>query len=591
MGTSRILSGLAVLALVLVQAAPLLGAERLGRRVRSERFGYSLAVLESFSEIPVPPKETRLVGRYLGERTYFGQAGLRVLRYPKPVAEPVSTDPAKRYGDKKEDEKKEGEEDEKPKDPFEADSLYATLRILAGDVVGDAKKIEVGDQVGRLFEYDFNETSYLACAVPTRDGGEFGLFYWAPQKTYRKDFRAAFYQSARSLRMFEPDVLSPAEVELMDPIERSRMEKKRLIEGVPGWYAFDTENYVVLSNSTDHELVRHIGRSIERLRGDVYMDLFPPIQPITAISVVRVCSTRDEYHRYGGPGGSAGYWNSGTEELVFYDRFPNMSRKKSRENSLSVLYHEAFHQYIFYAFGEISPHSWFNEGHGDYFAGADFGGSKVRIDPFRWRVPRVKEAERADRLVPLDKFVRYTQKEYYKNAGQNYAQGWAFIYFLRRVTRDEAYRNILPTYFRVLQEEVTAIDRGERTLPVTEKGGEGKDGAEPGDDGPPEPGDPADPGPPVDPGGKPGGDGKEPGGEGGPTAPPDDPPGDPPSDGQPPGDDAEETGGEVAPPSEKKQRDPRLVKMALEKAVDAALEGIDVERLEKEFHHFIRRGL
>ena len=43
-------------------------------------------------------------------------------------------------------------------------------------------------------------------------------------------------------------------------------------------------------------------------------------------------------------------------------------------DTLAVLYHEAFHQFIFYSVGEVAPHSWFNEGHGDYFSGADVVG-------------------------------------------------------------------------------------------------------------------------------------------------------------------------------------------------------------------------
>ena len=89
---------------------------------------------------------------------------------------------------------------------------------------------------------------------------------------------------------------------------------------------------------------------------------------------MRVCGDRKEYHEYGGPGGSAGYWNSGSEELVFYDASRS---KKIDDDTVSVLYHEAFHQYIYYSVGNVAPHSWFNEGHGDYYAGADLKGAHV----------------------------------------------------------------------------------------------------------------------------------------------------------------------------------------------------------------------
>jgi len=62
------------------------------------------------------------------------------------------------------------------------------------------------------------------------------------------------------------------------------------------------------------------------------------------------------------------------------------------KDSLRVLYHEAFHQYIHYAVGDVAPHSWFNEGHGDYFAGHNYRGRKFKSDVFRWRTGIIANA-------------------------------------------------------------------------------------------------------------------------------------------------------------------------------------------------------
>ncbi len=63
---------------------------------------------------------------------------------------------------------------------------------------------------------------------------------------------------------------------------------------------------------------------------------------------------------------------------------------------------------------------------------------------------------------PLDKFVRWSQREYYGSndlglgGGENYAQGWSLIYFLRTGKKnnargwDPAWDGILDTYLRVL---------------------------------------------------------------------------------------------------------------------------------------------
>jgi hypothetical protein len=119
---------------------------------------------------------------------------------------------------------------------------------------------------------------------------------------------------------------------------------------------------------------------------------------------------------------------------------------------MRVLYHEAFHQYIYYAFGAFSPHSWFNEGHGDYFAGFEYRGRFIP-DKFKWRQGIIKNAIATDGYVPLKDFVRYTQQQYYSRASLCYAQGWSLVYFLRHA-RDAKYREILPKYFEVLKREL-----------------------------------------------------------------------------------------------------------------------------------------
>ena len=73
---------------------------------------------------------------------------------------------------------------------------------------------------------------------------------------------------------------------------------------------------------------------------------------------------------------------------MFYDASP---KKEPDDDTLAVLYHEAFHQYIYYSVGEVAPHSWFNEGHGDYYAGAKYLSKKFNIRPFNWRVGIIKE--------------------------------------------------------------------------------------------------------------------------------------------------------------------------------------------------------
>ena len=193
--------------------------------------------------------------------------------------------------------------------------------------------------------------------------------------------------------------------------------------------------------------VRNIQRYLEFMR-ERYEELFPPRKPITEISVVRVCASREEYHQYGGPGGSAGYWNPGDRELVIYDA----SKSGGAKNTYSTLFHEAFHQYIYYAVGEISPHSWFNEGYGDYFAGAN-PKRRFKIGPFQWRTSTVRTAVATGKAHHLKDLMTFTQMQYYtRNPGMCYAQGWALVYFLnsRKGLAHTEWKTILPNYFETL---------------------------------------------------------------------------------------------------------------------------------------------
>jgi hypothetical protein len=225
---------------------------------------------------------------------------------------------------------------------------------------------------------------------------------------------------------------------------------------VRGWRAEDTVNYIVIYDTTDVQLVRQVARDIELMRKE-YEKLFPPVEPISAVATVRVCKDRDEYLAYGGRNGSAGFWNSGTKELVLYDAGGGSGGplKNGSADTLIVLYHEAFHQYIHYSAGQLAPHPWFDEGHGDYFSGAEIRGGRMRsIGPNPWRFETIQDACAKGEHVAFKDILRFEQDAYYADSTLHYAQGWAMVYFLREskeVRRRREWASILPTYFETLK--------------------------------------------------------------------------------------------------------------------------------------------
>jgi len=260
-------------------------------------------------------------------------------------------------------------------------------------------------------------------------------------------------------------------LELADPVglaaERKKLERTYVgkyshpeyrmqvaAASIDPWRVDNTDNYIFVYNTRDQPLLRRVMRDIEAIR-TVYISLFPPAADFDAVSTVRICADQAEYMAYGGMRGSAGYWNSSTEELVLFHYELQDGGRKDDSNTFIVLYHEAFHQYIHYSSGELPPHSWFNEGYGDFFSGTSMPGGKVRkIDVNPWRCGTIQRAIEGGQSVPWKDIIRYSQQQYYRNPAICYAQGWSMIYFLNRsksVEKNPAWAKILPTYFDTLK--------------------------------------------------------------------------------------------------------------------------------------------
>jgi len=286
---------------------------------------------------------------------------------------------------------------------------------------------------------------------------------------YYEEQQGHWRRTAERMRFEEPEVDPEREklerfyarrTKFLDPEYRIGV---RLALG-GDWEAEDTEHYIVIYNTSDQPLVRSVLSDLEAIR-EQYIELFPPAEPISAVSTVRICSGRDEYMKYGGPPGSAGYWYYVTEELVLYDGTKREKGKKTDKlDTFIVLYHEAFHQFIHYSVGQFSPHTWFNEGYGDYFSGALISGGKVKkIKPNRWRLNTIQRLIQRREFVPWKDFLEYTKAQYYARGGQNYAQGWSMIYFLnecREVQRHDVWSQILTRYFEELK-RAWAVERAE----------------------------------------------------------------------------------------------------------------------------------
>ena len=207
-------------------------------------------------------------------------------------------------------------------------------------------------------------------------------------------------------------------------------------------YARESTHFVVECDA-DQAFTDWISKNLELIYAK-YTSIFPQqTKPKTKFRCI-VFKDVKEYMAYGSPPNTGGYYQDLTKKLVFY-------RQAKDSDTLLVLYHEAFHQFLaYYLYG--AP-QWFNEGHGDYFGPSAYNEKtrqmEVRTNP--WRLPLIKQAIAAGRVQPFEKLLLMTQAELYDPSmiSINYAQSWSVVYFLWHFDNGK-YARCLQLYFKSL---------------------------------------------------------------------------------------------------------------------------------------------
>jgi hypothetical protein len=298
-----------------------------------------------------------------------------------------------------------------------------------------------------------------------REDEDIGILYFCNERYLRKKYHKHFVPSLMSFRYIDKktdEVSAGDEGKLAIDIRYKKEYKKK----APGWTLVPPEHmkkyYLVYYNCKQVD-ANAVMKRIMLLRPE-YAKYFPPLNQDfvnAAAPILRVCKNQRDFAYYSGHHnpGILGYWSSGQEELVIYRK---SQYGLSLKDLFMVLQHEGFHQYIFYACGRVSPCISFNEGGAEFFA--SFQPSRGKMIPTfenRMRAGTIKSACSTNTFVPLQTFLEYTQNQHYSNAGICYAQGWALTEFLMLGDRSKLrhrfkkeWKNIIPTYFKVLQEEV-----------------------------------------------------------------------------------------------------------------------------------------
>jgi hypothetical protein len=372
-------------------------------------------------------------------------------------------------------------------------------KAAKGFTVASQEQTEVSKMAATEFLYSNVsepgvEVKLYAMVYKLRPDVDVAFVGWGPGDGAKWNrFERAFQEMARSFKTVEVKESKPALAEGSSLRDRKRAELADAVTRTPGWKLYESANYFIISDYPKKDFIEELMGRLEAIHAVYELDYpaakakeireaaarvktgdgaagkteekpeAPAPKPVevpidsselSRCSVVRVCKNPEEYHSYGGPGGSAGYWNSNAKELVVYDA----STVGGKGDTWITLNHEAFHQYIFYFYGNIAPHSWYNEGTGDFYSGYMYKNGHFTLKENPWRKDEIKEAIRDGKHEPLKGFMRFTQADYYRSdrIGVCYAQGWSLIYFLRTGKKNKAkgwdpkWDSLLENYLQVL---------------------------------------------------------------------------------------------------------------------------------------------
>ena len=412
-------------------------------------------------------------------RTFRWKPDLKVMRlvYPKLPEEleaaPGSEGTTDEEGDEKSEERKELEA------MYKAALSRLGIQYILAATVGGARGLDIENPdtdedlkarnklVGRHRSWiaDGNFFKYLIDVYEFElEDAKVVMVYTVAEKDAKK-WKRIFKSSAMSFEAIERE--RTLEYEEGGTYEDILAYHEELTTRTPGWRVIPTpsERFLIKTSSDNSKFINEVIERLEMSR-DLYEEDFPPPNPITDVSVVRICSTAEEFHSYGGTsGGTAGWFSPRTAELVLFD-----FRATDRNATYAVMSHEAFHQYCHYLFDQSEAHRWFDEGHGDYYGGAKFTRGRAKITPKMPgglnRLSVIKGMVQRDEQVPLKRHLNFDHGQW-QNQGPTgvscYAQSWSVIYMLRRGSLGDVSRKLWKKeYAEIIPNYVTTLQRGFR---------------------------------------------------------------------------------------------------------------------------------
>lgn len=270
------------------------------------------------------------------------------------------------------------------------------------------------------------------------------------------------------------------------PERRKELDRvKANIVDVPGWDYFTMPNYIVFyswdadrktKQRDSYKFTLDLVQELELVR-ELYVKAFPPHDDmLNSYSVLRVCNSREEFHKYGtASGGTAGWFNPQSKELVvFRDRDGLLKGYASIEE---IAFHEGWHQYADSYYGnDIELHRWYDEGLGEFFGSHKRKGRGWKYEVLKGRMRSIKSQMSRDTFIPNRELVTWDRSKFYGSprSSDHYAQAYSIIDFLQRGP-DKLGKRFKPEWKEILDTYRTTILKTKSQKKAVEKAFENVD--------------------------------------------------------------------------------------------------------------------
>ena len=302
---------------------------------------------------------------------------------------------------------------------------------------------ELGDTHSHLNEFPDSDAAYSKALEIKPD------YLGALRNRALERLTAGRYQESRE------DVKKGLAIAKNDPeLHAIELKLQLAIEG-PKWslkFEKETENYVIKTN-VDQVLADMFAQKAELIR-KLYVAWFDqtfkshPKLPKRKYPIIIFADTKEYHSFFPGMDMAGGHYDPAIRQLFFF-------KYQNPDDGWAVLFHEAFHQFL-HPYLESAAPDWFNEGLGDYFGGAKHvkvPEEHMQIAPFNWRLGLAKQLINSGQARPLEQLLRLMHNQFYDPAtmGQNYAEGWSFVYFLCQY-ENQKYFPLVSRYFAACHE-------------------------------------------------------------------------------------------------------------------------------------------